>query len=275
MAGKNEMPPSIKVAVLVLASLAVLAFATEKPRSANPQAQSLIDKVWANRGQDWDARRLDQEIADLEEARRLDPNNHAILSYLAQCYFERGMSEEEKSPGNSERSRKYFERGYEFAKKSLGVKETSLGHYLAAISKGAAVGRAGIVEQARSFIEIKGHMDWIGKNDPNFHYGAYVRFWLDCYQYGPDPIIAIAGIGREDACGRLDAAIKREPRYLENHHYKLAVCTDPDDDKAYLATLDAALGIDPNSLPAEQSSNTYYHGLFHKMWKAKTGKDHP
>ena len=275
MAPKNGLPPSITAALLVLASLALLAFSTEKPHSQNPHAQFLIDKVWAGHNQPWDAKRLDTEIADLEEADRLDPNNPGILTCLSNYYFERGMTEEEKGPGYRERARQYYDRGYEFAKKSLSIKETSLGHYLAAINKGASVAGQGIVTQARSFYEIKGHMDWIGKHDPSFHYGAYARFWLDCYKNAPDRIISLAGISKDEACSLLDDSIRREPRYLENRYYQLTSCIDPKAEQAWLGALNAALSIDPNSLPAEQSSNTYYRGILKKMWKTKTGKEHP
>ena len=275
MAGKIRKPAIVQAVLLVIASLTILAFASEKPVSRNPKAQALIDKVWADRQHDWNDKRLDREIADLEEADRLDPNNHSILSYISRCYFQRGMTEQEKGPGYRERARVYFDRGYEFAKKALSIKETSLGHYLAAINKGASVAGAGIVEQARSFREIKNHMDWIGQHDPGFHYGAYARFWLDCYQHAPDRLIAMAGISKEEACDRLDTAIRHEPNFLENHYYRLTSCIDPQDDKAYLSALDTALRIDPQSLPDEKSSNEYYHGVLLKMWKARTGKDHP
>ena len=237
---------------------------------------ALIDKVWAGRDQDWEAKRLDQQISDLEEAERLDPQNPGIKSFLSRLYFERGMTEEEKKgPGYREKARQYFERGYEAARKALSLKETSLGHYLAAINKGAAVAGAGIVEQVRCFREVKNHMDWIGKHDPNYHYGAYARFWLDCYENAPDPVIAVAGISKAEACQWLDDAIRREPRYLENHYYKVNSCIDPDDEKSYLTALDAALKIDPNSLSTERSTNDYFHGKLREMWKVKTGKEHP
>lgn len=276
MAKNNRLASAIMAALLAVFALAALAFSTEKPRSENPRAQALIDQVWAGRDQDWEAKRLDRQISDMEEAERLDPGNPGIKSYLSRLYFERGMTEEErKGPGYREKARQYFERGYEAARKALSLKETSLGHYLAAINKGAAVAGAGVVEQVRSFREVKNHMDWIGKHDPNYHYGAYARFWLDCYENAPDPIIAVAGISKEEACARLDHAIRLEPRYLENHYYRVNSCIDPEDEKNYLGALDAALKIDPNSLPAEQSTNLYYHGLLHKKWKARTGKDHP
>ena len=275
---KSKLALTIALAVFLLAAaLPAFAGGLVKPTSKNAEAQKLIDKAWALEKTDSNAEIFKQCFTMLEQADKLDPNNVTILIDLSRYYWNYGDNLPKQTPEQKKKLEGVYAQGMAAAEKSLKLKETVPGHYWYAVNKAASLEFSSIMAQAAGFPTIYKHSQFVTKNDPSYYYGADGRLWSEILVRVPKKVVEIVGQKYvTQAQGEIDAAIKMEPRYLDNYVYKarFVYVYYGNKDEA-LKLLDQALKQDPNSMPEEVSANKVAQREGRELWKKITGKDYP
>ncbi len=270
----------ITIGILLLALLAMApfssrAFEPEKPVSQVPEASALIEEVWNGLGGNLGVPELDDSIAKLEKAERLDPSNHDLLIILCDLYWERGERVKDASEQGKKEAECFFLKCHETAKRALEIEDSAAAHYYAAIGLGAVAENQSILKQVSSFPEVRSHMEWIGENDRHYGDGAYARFWCDCYVNAPKPIIKVIGHGQDEVCDMLDEAIEHNPEDVSNYMYRIRCCHDETMKEKSVSLLEKALKADEKSAPKQRQYNAYFREKALKYWKELTGKEYP
>jgi tetratricopeptide (TPR) repeat protein len=264
-------------ALAAVISCALIASAREpkKAVSKNAEAQKAIDAAWKAVDDEINLKNVDAAVKELEKARKLDPNNVDLLNELADQYYYHGELMPRKTDADYDARNVWFEKGYEAASASLKIKETAGGHYWAAANLAAENENSTIVGQVYIFPELKEHMDWIDKNDPNYKYRASARFWSRVVVRVPEAVIKRVGQDPEQVYQWMEQAIKAEPRFLDNYVYKAEFLWARGKKAEALATLDTCLKMDPNAFPEERAYNKYAQSRARGLWKEWTGKEYP
>jgi len=263
--------------VCILMSAQILAGPLQKPISKNPEAQKLIDQAWALDHSDSSAEIYKRCIELMEQADKLDPNNHMILSDISRYYWNYG----DKLPKQTKEQQKFLEgiyaKGLAAAEKSLALKETPAGHYWWAVNKAASLEFSSIFAQAAGFLPIKKHSDWVTDHDPNYYFGASGRLWSEILTRVPKVVVEMVRWDVNDAVQLINDAIKEEPRYLDNYVYKARFYYNYFGDKEEaLKNLEYALKQDANTLmPSEVTANRVAQKDGRELWKKITGKEYP
>jgi len=275
---KNKVTVVIALVVFTLAAaLPAFAGGLVKATSKNAEAQKLIDKAWALEKTDSNADIFKQCFTMLEQADKLDPNNVAILIEISRYYWNYGDNLPKQTPEQKKILEGLYAKGMGAAENSLKLKETVPGHYWFAVNKAASLEFSSIMAQAAGFPTIYKHSQYVTKNDPSYYYGADGRLWSEILVRVPKKVVEIVGTKYvTQAQSEIDAAIKMEPRYLDNYIYKARfVNTYYGNKDEALKLLDQALKQDPNSMPEEVTANKVAQRDGRELWKKITGKEYP
>ena len=247
-----------------------------KSVSNNPEVQNLIDQAWELEKTDSNAEIYKKCISLLEQANKLDPNNHMILTDLSRYYWSYGDNLPKETKEQQKQLQGIYKIGLSYAEKSLAVKETPPGHYWYAVNKAASHEFSSIFAQAKAFPSIKKHSDYVVEHEPDYDYGAPGRLWTEIMVRVPKIVVQMVGWDVQEAIDLINDAIKKEPRYLDNYVYKARFYwTYFGDKEEALKLLDYALKQDPNSLPGEQTANRVAQRGARELWKKITGKEYP
>ncbi len=266
---------------LILIFLAILAPSLswsripDKPVSRNAEAQKLVDAAWACLDDDQTLETIDCAISNLEKARDLDPNNHEILTELACEYFDRAYY----TPGDTDEEKKlqtdYNKKSFESATRALEIKETAGAHYLAAAAQGKQYQYASYLKQAAVFPEILGHLKWLDEKAPHYKYGVSARFWTGILAKAPEIFIKMLGKDSAAILDDLQSQIDKNPNYVENYVWLAQYYGYIDKKDLALDALEAALKVDPCSMPGEVGSNKMNQRVARGLWKEISGKEYP
>lgn len=267
----------LMVAILAMvAALPALAGGLAKPVSQKPEAQKLIDKAWALYRSDSSAEIYAQCISLMEQADKIDPNNHTILIDISRYYWNYGDNLPKKTPEQQKKLEKIYGQGIAAAEKSLKLKETAAGHYWLAVNKAASLEFSSIMAQAAAFPSIYSHSQYVTNHDPLYYYGAVGRLWSEILCRVPKKVVELVRWDVNEAVAEIDKAIKAEPRYLDNYLYKARFFFVYFGNKAEaLKLLDYELKQPPEIFPDEVTANRVSQRKARELWKQITGKDYP
>lgn len=264
-------------AVICLAALPAGAAGLYKPASKKPAAQALIDQAWTLQATEYSTANFRRCIAWMEQADRLDPNNHTILTDLARYYWQLGDS----LPRQTEAQRKtvvgHFNRGQALAERSMKIRETADGHYWYAVNLAAGLEFSSFMSQVAAFPSIYSHTQYVMRHDPDYDYGAPGRLWAEILSRVPKSVVETVGKKYvEEAAAEIDRALKKWPLMICNYVYKARFIYHYYGDKeGALKLLDQAMKMDVNAVPGELASNRAEQQNARKAWKEITGKDYP
>jgi tetratricopeptide (TPR) repeat protein len=247
-----------------------------KSVSKNPEAQKLIDQAWALSHTDSSAENYKQCYMLLEQADKLDPNNPDLLTDLSRYYWDYA----DKLPKQTKEQQAFnvglYNQGLAAAEKSIALKQTTGATYWWAVNKSSSLEFSSIFAQAAAFLAIKKHADWVKAHEPDYYYGAEGRLWTEILSRVPKILVSMVGWNVQDSIDDINAAIKIEPKYLDNYLYKARFYWVYFQDKNQaLEILDYELKQDPNSLPSEVTANKTSQHDARELWKKITGKDYP
>lgn len=262
--------------LLLLFSMTAIAGGLPKPISTVAEAQKLIDKAWALERTDNTAEIYKQCASLLEQADKLDPNNHMILTDLARYYWSWGDNLPKATPEQQKFLVELYKKGLAAAEKSLKIKETVGGHYWYAVNKAASLEFSSIAAQAAGFPVIYKHYQYVAKNDPDYYYGANGRLWAEILSRVPKQVVKMVGWDVQEAVAEIDRSIKVEPRYFDNYVYKarfLYIYFGNKDEA--LKLIEHVLKQNPNIFPEEVTANKASQRAGRELWKKITGKDYP
>jgi tetratricopeptide (TPR) repeat protein len=269
---------SIAIAVfLIAAALPALGGGLIKASSKNPGAQKLIDQAWALSRTDSNAELFKQCVTWMEQADKLDPDNPTILIDISIYYWEYGDSLPKQTPEQKKNLEAIYARGLAAAEKSIKLKESPPAVYWAAVNKAAGLEFSSIFSQAAAFPELYRQTHYVIDRDPDYDYGAPGRLWSEILSRVPKKVVEI--VGRKyvaEAMELINAAIKQEPRFLDNYNYKarfMYIYFENRDEA--LKLLDTELKTDPNGFPEEAVSNRVAQRTARQLWKKITGKEYP
>ena len=264
------------LAVFILSAGPAFSGPLLKPVSKNPEAQKLIDQAWALDHTDSSAEIFKQCAALMEQADKLDPNNTDILNDLSRYYWNQGDSLPKQTKEQQAFNVGLYAKGQAAADKSLALKQTIGATYWWAVNKSSSLEFSSIFAQAAGFLPIKRNSDYVKNNEPDYYYGAEGRLWTEILSRVPKIVVKMVGWNVQDAVDDINAAIKIEPRYLDNYLYKARfqwVYFENKDEA--LKLLDYELKQDPNALPSELSANKVSQRESRELWKTITGKNYP
>jgi len=242
-----------------------------KPVSLVPAAQIEIDRAWAALDYEMTLNEIDEAIRHLEKARDLDPDNPEILVELADESFQRGDQMPRETDAEYEARNVYFARGYEAAQQALALRETAGAHYWVAVNLAAGSENKSLFRRARIFPGLKAHMTWIEKHDRDYKYGAAARFLSKLTTRVPGVLVKMVGEDPSRIFGDLEAAIRAEPRFIDNYVYKAEFYRHMGRDEEALALLDQVLAMDPEAFPQERAYNRYAQRKARALREAWTG----
>jgi len=260
----------------LLFSVQVFAGALPKPVSNNPETQKLIDQAWALDRTDSNSEIYKQCIDLIEQADKLDPDNPSILVDISRYYWNYGDSLPKQTRKQHRALERIYTKGMAAAEKALKLKETADAHYWWAVNKAASLEFSSLLAQAAGFRPIKKNSDYVSKNDPDYYYGAPGRLWSEILTRVPKIVVKMVGWNVQDAIDQINAAIKLEPRYLDNYVYKARFYYNYFGKKDEpLNWLDYVLKQDAKALAAEATANRVAQRDARALWKKITGKEYP
>lgn len=246
-----------------------------KPKSANLEAQKLIDQALALVKNEMNIQTFDQAIVILEKALKLDPNNPDLMIELANYYWQRGDQMPKATAQDFEARNVYFNKGKAYAEQALKLKECAGAYYWYSANLASSYQNRSVLAQAKLFPTIKKNTDWIDQHDPHYFYGGGARLWSKVVAEVPDALLKMGLADPEDVYRALNDAIKFEPRYLLNYVYKANFCWRMGRKDEALKELDYVLRADPNIFPEELAKNRLAQKEARESWKQFTGKDWP
>jgi len=259
-----------------LTSVPASAGPVPKPVSKKPEAQKLIDQAWTVSRSDSNPEVYRQAIDFLEQANRLDPNNHTILTEYARQCWNYGNSLPKQTKAQQEKVVASYLKGLAAAEQSLKLKETAGNHYWLAVNKATSLEFSSIFSQAAAFPGLYSHSQKVKEIDRDYYYGAGGRFWTELLCRIPKKVVEIVGWDVQEAVDEIDHAIKVEPRYLDNYVYKARfMYTYFGDKEEALKLLTYALAMDPGCFPDEVVANRVAQREGRALWKKITGKEYP
>jgi len=246
-----------------------------KAKSQNPEAQALIDRAWAATERDLEIPALDAALKHLESALALDPENDALWVELAGDYFLRGFQMPAASEPELRSRNAFFEKGYAAAQKALALRPSAGGHAWAAANLGASKQYTNLLSQAAMLPEMRSHLDWITKNQPDYKYGLAARFWSGILTKAPDLILKMLGQDPEEIFENLQQATAAEPRFLDNYYYLAELFYSMKKKSAALDELARVLQASPEVFPQERAYNRLTQTKARALWKEWTQKEYP
>jgi len=249
--------------------------AMPRPKSANPEAQKLIDQALALVKNEMSVKTFDQAIQILEKALKLDPNNPDIMIELANYCWQRGDQMPKATDQDFDARNVYFNKGKSYADQALKIKECAGAYYWYSANLASGNQNRSVLVQARLFPTLKKNTDWIDAHDPGYFYGGGARLWSKVVSEVPEALLKMGLADPEDAYQSLNDAIKFEPRYLLNYVYKGNFCWRMGKKDEALKELDFALRADPNIFPEELAKNRLAQKEAKESWKQFTGKEWP
>jgi len=246
-----------------------------KPKSLIPEAQALIDRAGAATDRDLEIPSLDTALQHLEQAVALDPENDALWVELAGDYFFRGY----QMPAGTEAAIKsrngFFDKGYAAAQKALAIRPSAGAHAWAAANLGASKQYTNLISQAAILPEMRLHLDWITKNQPDYKYGMAARFWSGILSRAPDIILKMLGQDPEEIFENLQQAVAAEPRFLDNYLYLAELYYSMKKKGEALDMLAQVLRASPDVFPQERGYNRLTQKQARARWKEWTKKEYP
>jgi tetratricopeptide (TPR) repeat protein len=258
-----------------LAPALVLAREPSKPKCGNPEVQKLIDQAWAALDQEMTTANIDAAIAKLEAARKLEPNNDALLIELADECFMRGYLMPDGNDAEIKARNVFFQKGYDTAVAAMKIKESTGAHGWMAANLGSLKQHDNPMSQAAILPEIKKHLDWIAKTDKGYKYGMVTRFWIGMLSRAPAAILKLLGQSPDQIIKDIDQLMSKHPGYLENFLYKAEFFQSMGKKAEAIEVLDRVLKSDPNAMPSELAYNRFVQKTARAYWKKWTGKDYP
>jgi len=246
-----------------------------KARSNRAEAQALIDLAWAATDRDLEIPALDTALQHLEQAVALDPENDALWVELAGDYFFRGHQMPAGSEAKIKSRNAFFDKGYAAAQKALALRPSAGAHAWAAANLGASKQYVNLISQAAILPEMRSHLDWITKNQPDYRYGLAARFWSGILSRAPDIILKMLGQDPEEIFENLQQAAAAEPRFLDNYFYLAELYYSMKKKSQALDTLAKALQASPDVFPQERGYNRLTQKQARARWKEWTKKEYP
>jgi tetratricopeptide (TPR) repeat protein len=262
-------------AAMMLLAGPALAREPAKPKSANAEAQKLIDQAWAALDQDMTTANIDAAIAKLEAAQKLDATNDGLLIELADECFMRGYLMPDGNDAEITARNAFFQKGYDTAEAAFKIKESVGAHGWMAANLGALKQHDNPISQAGILPEIKKHLDWIAKTDKAYKYGLVTRFWVGMLSRAPAALLKLLGQNPDQILADLDQLMAKHPGYLENFLYKAELYQSMGKTAEAKELLDRVIKADPNAMPAELAYNRFVQKTARAYWKKWTGKDYP